>query len=46
MDMFKYGLDLIIPRLVTNGTAKIYCFGLLLAHFRALWALKMILDNN
>ena len=34
--------DLIIPGLVTNGTAKICCRGLILVlFFTALWSLKI-----
>ena len=41
-----YSLGPIIPGLVTNGTAKICCLGLILALFTALWSLKMILDDK
>ena len=37
--------DLIIPRLVTNGTAKICCLGLVLALLYSTVVIKMILDN-
>ena len=39
-------LDLIIPGLVTTGTAKICCLGLILALFESTMVIKMILDNN
>ena len=40
------GSDLVIPGLVTNGTAKICCLGLILEQFYSIMVITNDLDNN